>query len=275
MISLIHELDSKSEWQRLLYLRENLWYLLTIKGYWTDRVVLDEIALRAAEQIGDRTLRPWVLVHTLSWRAFKHGKLELSAEYCNKGLKLYEDLKNDDEIAFCKVRLGLIALANREMEQAAQLLKDALDHATFAKNDDLRLWSLGVLGDLYCALEDFKQGRNYLFSGLELAEQLGWPVRIGLLLNKIGYSFLMENKLDEARTHFDECLDTLKRSEGSHVDIYARAKLGLAMVLFKRGALKEARVHFKDGSKLISGLQITEEYLNVILEELTIRFTVT
>ena len=261
-----------NKWQEILSLRERIWYFLSIKGYWRDRIDIDNMAINAADKVGNIRLRPWVLVHTLSWITFKQGNPELSAKYCQEALDIYQKLNDEKEIAFTKVRLGLIEYELKHSKRAETLYQEALTVAQEMRDNDLILWILGNIGDVYCQVGEFEQGRSKYSEGLDIARTLGWPVRIGLLGNKLAYSFLMEEKFDLAVRYFEECINVLDKSEGSHIDIFIRAKLGLCMAMYKIGKNDIAKRLYTDVKGTIASLEIREEYIEKIISELSTAF---
>lgn len=268
MIGLANILFNAREWQELINLRENFWYFLSIKGYWKDRIQIDRLAIQAAEHVGNNTIKPWVYVHTFSWIAFKQGKTELSARYCEQGLKLFQEIGDASEVAFCRVRLALVANELKSYSQAEIHLIESLEYALLVQNHDLTLWILGVLGDVYCDMGNHKKGREQFLRGLKLANEIGWPVRIGLLKNKLAYSYLRKEEYKLAMKYFIECLEDLDTIEGSHIDIIARAKLGLCMTLYKEGEIESSKQLFLDVQRLISSLEIREGHIIRIIREL-------
>ncbi|PKN94690.1 MAG: hypothetical protein CVU44_02455 [Chloroflexi bacterium HGW-Chloroflexi-6] len=270
IIKLAIMLYESSEWDELITLRENVWYYLSIKGYWKERIKMDELAVNAAEIVGNKTLRPWVLVHTLSWITFKQGHPEISAEYCRQALKIYQELGNKKEIAFTKVRLGLVEYELKNYILAETLHTDALASARKLDDQDLILWILGNLGDIYSHQGLFEKARSVLHEGLVVANQLGWPVRRGLLNYKIAYSYLVEGLYSKAIEYFKKSLIILDVSEGSHIDIVARANLGLCLSFHRLSQFIEAKELYNSTVKgLISSLDIHEEFVVNILHELS------
>jgi len=179
--------------------------------------------------------------------AFRAGDQRRSRASNEKALETARQIR--DVRGECDALTGLarVALRDGRHEEVVALARDAMDRATIAGDLEAGAAPLHLLAAGTRLLGDYTTARELYLESLELNREIGNVARISTELHNLGWVELHLDKVDEARTWFQQ------RDAAGSGDVYgeAWAELNWSAVAAARGEMAEARRLFASGSRAL------------------------
>jgi len=197
------------------------------------------LAVSASEHSGD--MRAEALAD-LGGVLLARAKYAESEQLSQDALRLLRDAPRQRYYAVVLNNLGQLSLLKRNYAEAETFLKDSLKAAeTFDSKDPYIARIHNSLGSLYFNKGDRGKASKAFKRGIEIIESTQPAGRTGielaLILNNLGYLYIVEKKLNDAGALFSKALSALERDGAASHPI-------AASVLHSQGALNLALEHF-------------------------------
>jgi tetratricopeptide (TPR) repeat protein len=187
---------------------------LNRQGHWHDWAAAQQIALAAAERLGDRTAQA-IAHHTLGHPYTHLGRFTDALTSLQQALTLYQELGDHDGQAGTHLSLCWAYEQQRQYSQARTNAQHALDLYRTTGN---RIWqarALNSLGWYEAQLGNYQQTLIYCQQALNLHRELDDRWGEAATLDSLGYAHHHLGHHDQAITHYQQSL-TLWRESSDH-----------------------------------------------------------
>lgn len=141
--------------------------------------------------------------------------------------------------------LAMSCFGLKEVDEAAYLVHFVLDtrKRLLGPEHAHTLWSINDLSKIYCAQGYPKDAVDILIPTKEISSRTLGTTHIGtaMTISNLAYAYTLQNELGQAESILTELIQTIEKSLGpNHTDVFS-AKMQLAVVLRKKGALRKAQ----------------------------------
>jgi tetratricopeptide (TPR) repeat protein len=229
-------------------LADAIWPLFLYRGYYAERLELDQLALVAARDAGD-SLGEAKMLNRLGLAVMDLEQPERAQGYYEEALHIWERLGDANRIAGGLRRLGFVAMARDQPGHAIDLFTQALDGYT--QLGDTRQAAL-TLSDLGNAL--MRDGRpveaiaRLLEAGAMLA-QAPDPYNQARTLTRLGLAHGQAGELDAASKYLRRALHAMRDISSPKGE--ADALLALGDLALRAGRPDEARDRYATARKIL------------------------
>ncbi len=165
--------------------------------------------------------------------------LKEAIEQINKGLRIFESLKDKEGIGKCFLAMGNLYRNQPDNNEALKNLLNSLE--IFEKTGNKKLASRAhmLIGYTYdYNLINYPEALKHYYSSLRLLEELGNEELMANLYRHIGLIFYKQDNIAEAMTNFDSALKKSERTDNKNGIAYANNNIG--DVNLKQGNYEEA-----------------------------------
>ncbi len=224
-------------WDTVTSIFVHLYYFLGTRGYWQERIKYGQMALKAAEQAGDRSSAA-VCRHTLGWILLRQGKHVNAEELLQSCIRSWIDLGQKKDAAQAMITLAKIAVVQGDLDQAREVIDEATRVVGDAGYEAVAHGLLTTQGHIELRSGNFEAARTLLLRALEATQRRGSRVSVGSRQIDLGNVALAQNQLDEAAPYFESGLESSRQF--LRQDNIAKAEFGLARVHALRGNTSRA-----------------------------------
>lgn len=146
-------------------------------------------------------------LNNLGYAAENSGKIEKAIHYYYAALKLYEEIKNKEGVAYCLNNLAVLYENQEEYDQALKYHLKALEARKVLGIDEQIIQSLNNLGTYYYKLKDNKNALIYYSQAIEIAEKTNDLNNMALIYGNIGNSYLHNKDKNNGIEYFEKSID--------------------------------------------------------------------
>ena len=228
---------------------------LDTRGRWHEWALTEQIALAAAERLGDRAAQAGAHQRY----GYAHARLgSYEAAYAHLGLALGIHTERGDQAgqAYVHNALAITLHFQDRYEEALDHARQALDLYTALGDQSGRALALNSLGWFYALLEDHQQAVRYCEQALGLFRDLGNQDGEAGALDTLGYAHQQVGNYAEAIAYYQQAVD-LDRQMGSRWGVgVALGHLGDAR--HAAGDADGARAAWEEALTILDDLQQPE-----------------
>jgi tetratricopeptide (TPR) repeat protein len=237
IIATIDWAKSTETWTTVTSIYNYLYYFLGTRGYWQERTRYGQIAIKAAEEAGDRFLVA-TFQHALAWILSRQGQYADAGKLLQTCIQLFTDLRRNRDAVLAMITLAKIAVARGDLERARSVVDEATGLMGDAGYAHVAQGLLSVQGHIELQSGDLEAARDLLLRALEVTWTKGLGIHVGSRQIDLGTVALAQGQLEEAGSYFVSGLESSR--EYQRQDNIAKAELGLARVNARRGDDSEA-----------------------------------
>jgi DNA-binding SARP family transcriptional activator/tetratricopeptide (TPR) repeat protein len=195
------------------------------RGHLADLAAVSQIALAAAERLGDATALGWA-EYAMGWSIHQSAADETALNHERRAISHFEQTGDligagtgYEALSKCLSSLG----RRREALSAAE---NALARFQTAAEPSGEAYSLGLVGRLLAELGDPAQGIDRLQHALAIYEQLSDPVGLAEVLESLGWAHRELGSYQDAIGYLLRALRTSQRMEDDYRQAVALISLG-------------------------------------------------
>jgi LuxR family glucitol operon transcriptional activator len=225
-----------------LHILDNTDYFLINRGYWNDLIDLGQRAIALTTETGDELCAARLRVWPVGWIYRHRGDLHSAENHYKQALSVFEKAADDRGVASAKRGLGRVAHELGELDQAEQLLREALDFYLSAPiQEEREIYLLtGNLADVAVKRGDLETAWELCSNVLESTRQFGDRERIAHILGILGDVSRARGSLAEAKTYWEEALENMRCA--NRLDATADTLRYLALVDMEMGQMPAAKL---------------------------------
>jgi tetratricopeptide (TPR) repeat protein len=225
ILAVIEWANRAREWNTVTSIFINSAYFLGTRGYWQERIKYGQMALKAAEQTGDRSSAA-VCQHALGWILLRQGRYLDAEALVQSCIRSCIDLGRKKEAAWALITLAKVAVARGDLDRARQVVDKAIAIVGEAGYESVAHGLLTTQGRIELQLGNLEAARNLLLAALEATKRAGSGGSISSRQIDLGHVALAQNQLDEAASYFKSALESSRQF--LRQDNIAKAEFGLA-----------------------------------------------
>jgi tetratricopeptide (TPR) repeat protein len=222
-------------------LSDAMWPLFLFRGFYAERLELDELALTAARDGSDARGEAKML-NRLGLAVMDLGQHERAQGYYEQALAIWEQLGDAGRIVGGRRRLGLVAMARDQPATAIDLFSQALDGYTQLGDTREAALTLSDLGDALMREGRPAEAITRLLAASDLLSRTQDAYNQARTLYRLGLAHEQAGDLAAAAHHLRRALHAM-RDIGS-LKGAADALLALGGLALRAGRLDEAREHY-------------------------------
>jgi tetratricopeptide (TPR) repeat protein len=150
--------------QQVLEYHRALYYFLGVRGYWTERLELDVMAVEAARETGDVRALAWGLID-LSWIQIRRDELQQARASATEALRVVEGTDDPMLILTAKRRLSEVDEREQRFIEAERWLHEALvlnERLAEPRHSQNLVRLRQSLGNVYYLMRHLDKAREHL-----------------------------------------------------------------------------------------------------------------
>jgi CHAT domain-containing protein len=175
------------------------------KGDYVEAQRISHIAVKAAEQLGDRLALANALCDLGAAYGRQMTKAAESRKYVQQSLTIFDELGNRKDKARALHAMGIAYGLDRRYDEALKYYEQSLELSSEANDRPLMALTLNSLGLAHSSLGHLEAGQQFYRKSLKLAEELNDKNTMHLALNNIAVDYTNQGR-------FTESLEYLLRS---------------------------------------------------------------
>jgi predicted ATPase/tRNA A-37 threonylcarbamoyl transferase component Bud32 len=166
------------------------------------------------------------------------GDLETARAYFAEGMRVSEEVGDENQVAWFGLNLGFVAFAQRDIAKARVLIEEGLAASEALGDERLTMGALNALGEMERLERNWPAARRLYEQACALAKQIGEQFAISMYLCNLGAVAYAEGDLTTANSNYLEAL-ILDHRLGYRSNI-GYSLDGLAAVAVKNGESERA-----------------------------------
>ena len=198
------------------------------------------------------------------------GKYQEAIDYCQKALKMAQDIGDLHGKAQSLSNLGIIKNLLGKYQEAINYYRNSLDISRQIGDRHGEAESLNNLGIAYNSLGKYQQAINYYQQSLEMLEKIGDRRIEANSLGNLGGAYYYLGEYQQAINYYQKSLEIAHQIGNRHGE--ANSWFNLGLTYDKLEQKMEAQVTFKNARKLYQaiGLEKKVEDCNKAIQDLEI-----
>jgi tetratricopeptide (TPR) repeat protein len=221
----------------LIELSDALRNFLWCRGYWDERILLNEWAYQAAQSLFFWRDAGWA-AYSVAWIYINRAETDRAVIWADRAAEAMARGGDRHDQSVAKHLRGRIAYDQRNFIEAKRLYTEVLAIYREMNEETDEAIVLNDLGVVVVELQDDKQAQDYYTQALKIHEKRGETVYQPAIFGNLGDLSLKCGDLIEARKNYDYQLNLAKKI--NRQDLVTNAQVGLACVLEQQGAYREA-----------------------------------
>ncbi len=218
-------------------LADTLRIFLWFRGYWEERVRLNEWAYRAMAALEDWRNAGWH-AYDVAWFRYYRAETDRAAAWADRMAEAMEQGGTRRDQTYATHMRGRVARQRGNIDDAERLLIETLAaHRDMGEETDQAI-VLNDLGELTGERQDYDRAEKYYREALKIHEKHSETAYQPDICGNLGELALDQGRPDEAREWFERALSLAQEVERQ--DTVAQAQSGLARVLEEEGRPAEA-----------------------------------
>jgi tetratricopeptide (TPR) repeat protein len=210
LLGVAERAGAEEDWNTVVALAQGLEDMLDLRGYWAERVALNEMGLQGARDTGDEISQAW-LAHNLALAVQSQGNLEQALELYQESLELNRKQDHPEGVANTLHNMGIIAQDQGELERARELYEQGLEIHQELDNPTGLANSLHQLGRISQDLGELERAQELFEQSLEIEKELRNDAGIAISLHALGQLAQDQEELERARELFEQSLAINRR----------------------------------------------------------------
>lgn len=239
-------------------------------GYWRDRLVWGQRAVKASEKIGNLRRVVWHNIYDVGWTHIRRGEYDKGEEVTLRGLSRAQELHYAEAQAVALRNLGIIAFDQEDYEKAEENIERGLHIAEAEGMTEWVAFSRSSLGLVKLELGEVSEARRLFEKGYAVWHSLGNPSAEADSLAALALAVFKEGHVDRAVNLLDKSL-SIARGIPQPAGAYAFALRARGIIFQEQGRFDEAKEFFEQSLELYSKLGSISEAreLERLLERLS------
>ena len=214
------------EYEIVCSLSENLGEFLLLRGLWSERRLLNQLAVDAAQSSADETTNAKAL-NNLGNALVPLGRHRDAAKLFQQSLNIYRKLKNQEGEAEALNNLGVALRSLDQLKQAAACYTESLKLYEPTPNHPGRGLVLNNLGVIQVRLDHPRQAIEHYKASLAIRRELGDRLAEARTLNNLGAVHLTLKTYPMARDCFADAASIFHEFGDRPSEVRARFNLGV------------------------------------------------
>ncbi|MGO9292315.1 MAG: AfsR/SARP family transcriptional regulator [Streptosporangiaceae bacterium] len=186
---------------------------LDFRGRWHDRVATEQIALAAAQRLGDRQAQA-AAHQRFGYASAQVGRYEQAHEHLELALNMYAERADYAGQAQTHNALAITLSFQGRHGEALSQAEQALASYTAAGDRNGQAMALNAAGWLHAVLGDHEQALRCCGQALELFRGLGSTEGVASALDSLGYAHQQAGNYTDATAYYQQSADLHRGSGG-------------------------------------------------------------
>lgn len=224
------------------------------KGDYVEAARVSHIALRIAEQLGDRRALGVALCDLGAIYGRQMNKTKESLNYLQKSVSIFDEVGDKGQKARALHAIGVTMNLERRSESSLEYYEKSLPLSREVGDRELEAKVLNSLGLTHSALGHYELGFDYYQKAKDLSEQINDKATLHMALNNIATHYSNQGRFAEALDYLHRSLKIIEElGTASDRRSLAYKYQNIALVYRHQGQLEQALVYSR------KSLQILEE----------------
>ena len=217
-------------------------------------------AYEAYQKLGNRSEQIYALANVANLTVLLENDFTKAETLFNQALKLAQDDKDDNAIAYCYRRIGDLQLNKGNTQKAQEYFENALKIAQKMQDKGLETSSLLSLGHINATRGNFPKSREFYELALKTAQETNDKGSEISALSGLGWLSLISGNYPKSQEMYDKGLELSKKTD----NIWGIASLygDMANLAISTGDYKKAEWLTKQSDSIYKKLDSKESLVN-------------